>query len=331
MARPQKNGVDYFPMDTGFFVDKKIKLLKGEFGACGLLIVLSTFCRVYSTNGYYASFDDDDAILTADELGCGITPNLVREVVQGSVKRSVFDEGVFNQFGVLTSPGIQRRFIRAASKRDDIAVFKEYWLLDVNDPNDVPQAMRNKITLKTVSDGRNPVNSTRNPFNSTENPQSKVKESKVKESKVLLHERPLAAAAVETDQRPDFNTIEAYASGNLRYLSPGNMEELASFAEDFPADMLRYAVDLAVGAGKPAWNYVRGILRSWKSKGFKTIGDARNEERPAQTSRSSYPAKPNPALQYEQRSHTESDMKDVYLDLTELYGEDGGNWQPAQK
>ena len=169
------------------------------------------------------------------------------------------------------------------------------------------------------------------PENAYKSTQSKVKESKVKESKVLLHERPLAAAAVDTDQRPDFNTIEAYASGNLRYLSPGNMEELASFAEDFPADMLRYAVDIAVGAGKPAWNYVRGILRSWQSKGFKTIGDARNEERPAQTSRSSYPAKPNPALQYEQRSHTESDMKNVYLDLTELYGEDGGNWQPAQK
>lgn len=321
MARPQKNGVDYFPMDTGFFADKKIKLLKGEFGACGLLIVLSTFCQVYSTNGYYASFDDDDAILTADELGCGITPNLVREVVQGSVKRSVFDEGVFNQFGVLTSPGIQRRFIRAASKRDDIAVFKEYWLLDVNDPNDVPQAMRNKITLKTVSGGINRVSSTGNPFNSTGNPQSKVKESKGKESKVLLHERPLAAAAVETDQRPDFNTVEVYASGNLRYLSPGNMEELASFAEDFPEDMLRYAVDLAVGAGKPTWNYVRGILRSWQSKGFKTIGDARNEERPAQTSRSSYPAKPNPALQYEQRPHAESDYSDLYLDLDKLYGE----------
>ena len=35
MARPAKKGLEYFPMDTDFFADKKIRLLRGEFGAAG--------------------------------------------------------------------------------------------------------------------------------------------------------------------------------------------------------------------------------------------------------------------------------------------------------
>ena len=33
MARPIKKGLEYLPMDTDFFADKKIRLLRGEFGA----------------------------------------------------------------------------------------------------------------------------------------------------------------------------------------------------------------------------------------------------------------------------------------------------------
>lgn len=307
MARPLKTGVDYFPLDTDFFTDKKIKLLKGEYGACGLLIVLSTLCRVYSTNGYYASFDDDDAILTADELGCGISPNLVREVVQGSVRRSLFDEGVFNQFGVLTSPGIQRRFIRAISKRDDIAVINDYWLLDINNVNDVPQAMRNKVTFKSVSVDKTPVSGGKNPVNSIRNPlkesRKKVKESKVEES------RPHAAAPALT--------IEAYAASVLNVLSPRNMEELISFREPLSDELIRYAIDEACAAGIRNWAYVRSILTRFVRSDFKTIGDveaekARREQQKQSQLRS---GAPNPALQYEQRPLTDDDFSSVLLDF----------------
>lgn len=320
MPRPQKAGVEYFPLDVEN--DDKLDLIEAEFGLTGFAVIVKLYQRIYKL-GYYCEWNDEVALLFGKRLGTG--GKAVSEIVSAAIRRSLFDEEIYRKYGVLTSRGIQKRYFEIVARRKNVEVEQRYLLVS----RDLIPVNVNIMYAET------PVNvntmQAETPENAYKSTQSKVKESKVKESKVLLHERPLAAAAVETDQRPDFNTVEAYASGNLRYLSPGNMEELASFAEDFPADMLRYAVDLAVGAGKPTWNYVRGILRSWQSKGFKTIGDARNEERPAQTFRSSYPEKPNPALQYEQRSHTESDMKDVYLDLTELYGEDGGNWQPAQK
>lgn len=312
MPRPQKAGVEYFPLDVEN--DDKLDLIEAEFGLTGFAVIVKLYQRIYKL-GYYCEWNDEVALLFGKRLGTG--GKAVSEIVSAAIRRKLFDEEIYKKYGVLTSRGIQKRYFEIVARRRNVEVEQRYLLVS-----------RELIPVNVnIMYAETPVNvntmQAETPENAYRSTQSKVKESKVKESKVLLHERPLAAAAVETDQRPDFNTVEAYASGNLRYLSPGNMEELASFAEDFPADMLRYAIDLAVGAGKPTWNYVRGILRSWQSKGFKTIGDARNEERPAQTSRSPYPAKPNPALQYEQRAHTESDYSDLYLDLDKLYGEGG--------
>lgn len=317
MARPLKTGVDYFPLDTDFFSDKKIKLLKGEFGARGLLIVLFTLCQVYSTNGYYMSFDNDDAILAADELNCGITPELVREVVQGSVKRSLFDEGVFNQFGVLTSPGIQRRFIRAISKRDDIAVFEEYWLLDIDDPNDVPQAMRNKVTFKSVPGEKTIVSGGKNPVNSSENP---LKESRKKEKKKESKKKVVAdnAATAATS----FDTLESYASGNLIVLSPRNMEELVSFRESFPDDLIRHAIDEACANGVRNWAYVRSILVRYHQKNIKTVGAAIAEKEVFRQQRQQKATASNPALNYQQRSSKETQYSSTIIDLLQEYGEE---------
>ena len=312
MSRPQKAGVEYFPLDVEN--DDKLDLIEAEFGLTGFAVIVKLYQRIYKL-GYFCEWNDEVALLFGKRLGTG--GKAVSEIVSAAIRRSLFDEEIYRKYGVLTSRGIQKRYFEIVARRKNVEVEQRYLLVsrDLVPVNVNIMYAETQVNVNTMQ--------TETPENAYRSTQSKVKESKVKESKVLLHERPLAAAAVETDQRPDFNTVEAYASGNLCYLSPGNMEELASFAEDFPADMLRYAVDLAVGAGKPTWNYVRGILRSWQSKGFKTIGDARNEERPAQTARSPYPAKPNPALQYEQRAHAESDYDDLYIDLSKLYGEGG--------
>ena len=79
------------------------------------------------------------------------------------------------------------------------------------------------------------------------------------------------------DARPAFDTPEAYAAANLLPLSPGNMAELADFKTTFPADVLRYAVDVAVGQGVRKWSYVRAILAAWQDAGVRTLGAAQAE------------------------------------------------------
>lgn len=77
------------------------------------------------------------------------------------------------------------------------------------------------------------------------------------------------------DERPDFDTVEVYASGNLEWLSPRNMEELADFKTEFPDEVIRHAIDEACANGVRRWSYVRGILLSWQKYGVRTLGDAK--------------------------------------------------------
>lgn len=89
-----------------------------------------------------------------------------------------------------------------------------------------------------------------------------------------LHENPYGFSDA-SGERPDFGTIEAYASSNLRNLSPGQMQELVSFKDDFPDEVLFMAIDQACGCNAPSWNYVRKVLNNWLDKGVKTAADAK--------------------------------------------------------
>lgn len=245
MARPAKKGLEYFPMDTDFFSDKKIRLLRGEFGAAGLLILLATYCRIYDKMGYWASFDDDDAILTADELGCGITAQLVGDVIQCAVKRGLFDRRIYEEHGVLTSHGIQCRFVAASAKRGKISVIDEYWLLDESNTQDIPASAKGKIEVRSLD-------------------ASNAEPTK-----------PCKVLPIERQQQPPLNS---YIEQNLFSMSPGNWEDLRDLMDAGITDeLVRYAIDKAVGNGKRAWSYTRSILNNWLVKGFKTVDEAKAE------------------------------------------------------
>ncbi len=59
-------------------------------------------------------------------------------------------------------------------------------------------------------------------------------------------------------------------------MSPGNMEQLASYTEDLPDDVIRYAIDCACGNGIRKWSYVSRILQNWLNEGVRTLGDAKS-------------------------------------------------------
>ena len=118
-----QDGIDYFPLDTGFLRDKKVLLIKGKYGAKGILILIHILCRIYEEHGYYINWDEDDCFLSADAIGSGVSPELTTQVVNECVVRSMFDEQLYNEFGILTSHGIQWRFIRAAKKRENIEFY----------------------------------------------------------------------------------------------------------------------------------------------------------------------------------------------------------------
>lgn len=148
MARPQKEGLEYFPFDCGFFRDKKTRLVKAKFGAKGLAVLIHAFCEIYENRGYYMTWDEDDCLMMAEAVGCGVSPELVSQVIEFSAARSLFDYTLFSQEQILTSRGIQKRFIQGASKRDNIRMRKDLFLLD---ENEIPKGSLVKLDLFTVS------------------------------------------------------------------------------------------------------------------------------------------------------------------------------------
>ena len=46
LARPQKEGLAYFSLDVDFFSDRKVKILKGRFGADGITYYLYLLCEI---------------------------------------------------------------------------------------------------------------------------------------------------------------------------------------------------------------------------------------------------------------------------------------------
>lgn len=130
MARPRKQGIDYFPFDVDFFEDDKVALIEAEFGAKGVVVAIRLLCKIYKTNGYYYQWGEDECLLLSRQLGDGFVPGLVKEILNGLVRRSFFDKGVFDSSGVLTSVGIQRRYVEACKGRSSVQPVPEIWLLE---------------------------------------------------------------------------------------------------------------------------------------------------------------------------------------------------------
>lgn len=250
MARPTKTGLDYYPMDVGFLRDKKVRLLRSEFGASSVLFVLYVLGKVYEGDGYFLRWDKDELLLAADELR--EQPTYISEVLQGCLTRSLFDERVFQMFGVLTSAGIQRRYLRGCEKRDVITVFSEYWLLNICSKSDVPVGIRAKLALVSVTGGNNDVNSPENSENSPGNPQSKVKESKVKESRVLGG-APAPA--------PTHASFEGKGSGAC--FVPPTVDEVDEYVRSYGGRVVAQVwVDYYAARG---WMMGKAIMQDWKA------------------------------------------------------------------
>lgn len=175
MARPLKNGLDYYPLNVDFFSDIKVRRLLKAGGSQSISILIALLGNIYRDEGYYMRWDNDMPFLIADLVG--VTEGAVMETVNKAVLIGFFHAGLFERYKILTSKGIQARYLEAVSRRRQAFLIKNYLLLDVN--------VYNNVVLDEVIDSDNGVNVDNNSVNVCRSTQSKVKESKVKESKVV--------------------------------------------------------------------------------------------------------------------------------------------------
>ena len=166
-GRRHKVGLDYFELDC--FLDNKIRLIQAEFGLKGFAVVVKLYQKIYGENGYFCEWNEDVLLLFMSENGVSSdSKNLINDIVSACVRRDIFSEEIFDKYGVLTSAGIQRRYLEATSKREKIELKKEYLLLSA------PEFNKNVI-INSIYGGRNAIND-------VGNAQSRVEKSRVEKS-----------------------------------------------------------------------------------------------------------------------------------------------------
>lgn len=185
MARPLKQGLDYFPLDVGFLQDMKVRRIIKSCGASAISVLIWLLGSCYRDEGYYIWWTEDLPFIVADEIG--VTEGCVQEVVKRALQVGFFDAGMKEKHGILTSAGIQKRFLEVTSRRKAAFLRRDFALISINVDN-------------------NSINVCNNSINVYSNEQSKVKKRKGKESKEKEEEKNVLSSQ---DER-----IQSYLSSN---------------------------------------------------------------------------------------------------------------------
>lgn len=127
MARPTKQGIDYFPLDV--HLDDKFKFIEIKYDLEGFAIIIKLLQKIYSV-GYWYKWTEDESLLFADEIRADF--DLVKSVVNEAINRDIFDKELYEKHSILTSIGIQKRYQEAVKRRKDIQVKEEYLVIDNN-------------------------------------------------------------------------------------------------------------------------------------------------------------------------------------------------------
>jgi hypothetical protein len=168
MGRPLKEGLDYFPLDVT--LDDKIELLEADYGVAGFGIYIKLLQKIYA-NGYFIDWQEDNIKLFAKKTNMEM--ELIMKIIYVCFKRNLFSKEKFDKYQILTSHGIQKRYIKILkdAKRNKTTMIEEYSLLSTNLNDDIPKYIK--------------LNSEEIPINSELSTQSKVKESKGKKSNTV--------------------------------------------------------------------------------------------------------------------------------------------------
>jgi uncharacterized phage protein (TIGR02220 family) len=177
MARPTKKGLDYFPLNVDFLQDLKLRKIVSSCGAQSVAILIYLLGNIYKDNGYYMQWEESDLpFLIAGDIA-GVKDGAVTETVKKACQVGFFDQDLLDKYQILTSKGIQLRFLEAVSRRKSVDMISEYLLVP---KHDLPVS----VNINLGYCNNNHVNCDTNQVYADSGTQSKVKESKVKKSKV---------------------------------------------------------------------------------------------------------------------------------------------------
>ncbi|WP_123053119.1 DUF4373 domain-containing protein [Clostridium sp. JN-1] len=252
MARPQKEGLEYFPLDVDMDQDDKVALIEAQHGLVGFGVVVKLLMKIYK-HGYFYEWTEKQQLLFSKRVNVDI--NSLNAIINDCVKWELFDKNAFETYNVLTSKGIQRRYIEAVGRRQKVKIYKEYLLLD----DETINVYKNLVIVD--------INSNNEEVNANINPQSKVKESKVKKSKEEREGKKVS------DDRNSLSEKSLELCKYYETLKPGesiskHVAALNVFIKTYGYDWCKEALLITI-SNKNSFikEYMAKILKNWAANG----------------------------------------------------------------
>ena len=153
-GRQNKVGLDYFELDCQ--MEEKVRLIQAEYGLKGFAVFVRLLQKIYGEHGYYCEWTQDSELLFMSENGLNSgSLQLLRNIVSACIRRNIFSDRLLKEYGILTSCGIQKRYLKATAKREAVNLKKEYLLIVV--PKNRKNVVINSISSygNSISDGIN--------------------------------------------------------------------------------------------------------------------------------------------------------------------------------
>lgn len=265
MARPTAKGVEYFPLNVNFINDLKVRKLLLSCGAEAIAVLIYLLSTIYKDEGYYVEIHEDEIDLIA--LDVNVTPEFVLEVINKACEVRFFDVNLYENFNILTSKGIQERYLKITERRKNSVVITQFNLINVYN--------------NSVNVNNNLINVDNNPVNVYKSTQSKVKERKEKKSKVksLSNDSCKNVYLTETEKRDYTNKkiYELYLNG-IGQISPTIKERLDDLVELYGMEHVIVAINTTIESGGSSIKYVETVAASNLKK--KVNDNGTNKRRP---------------------------------------------------
>ena len=239
MARPQRQGLDYYSLDTDVFSNRKIRRLIKNFGGNGYMVYSYLLTEIYRDKGCFIEWDENTAFDVSDVLN--LKESLVKEVVNYCCSVGLFNKELRTSEKILTTKKIQEFWLKVTKKagRKVTTIDSKFNLISGVIPN--------------IS-GESTPNGVETPTNDQESTQRKGKETKVNKEKESKKKSRISTP-------PNFLEFKNYGLENFKEV---DLEKLELKYKSWVANGWKDGHD------KP--------IKNWKSKLLNTLPFLKKEE-----------------------------------------------------
>ena len=215
MARPLKNGLDYFPMDVDFFSDIKIRKLIKFQGAKAIAVYSYLLCIIYK-NGYYCEWDNDLPFIISEVTGCNEA--YISEVIKCLFEIGILNKNMYEKHQILTSAGIQKRYKNVNARSQSIKIMKKYLLMKPEETE--VNATETEVNVTSSAQKKE-----------KERKEKKTKQNKTKEEREEKEKKRIAEVQNDSSENDEADLIESneLSSLNSNSLPPPPLKTFFDF------------------------------------------------------------------------------------------------------